>query len=95
MLAALGFGGCIELSKEFLRQYVFAVAVNAGLMDDQLASQIELYDPEAFSRILSMREKDLEKRAKEQDPASDPSFYRESAESVRKIVANLQEILGG
>lgn len=47
----------MDLPKEFLRQYVFTVAVNAGMMDERLAAKIKAYDLEAFASILSFREK--------------------------------------
>ena len=87
----------MDLPKEFLRQYVFVVAVNAvnaGMMDELLAAKIKAYDPETFASILSFREKELEARSHYPEQFFDSSYYKESAASVRHIASNLASILG-
>lgn len=84
----------MDLPKEFLRQYVFTVAVNAGMMDEQLAAKIKAYDLEAFASILSFREKELEARSHDPEQFFDSFYYKESAASVNHIANNLACILG-
>lgn len=84
----------MDLPKEFLRQYIFVVAVNAGMMDEQLAAKIKAYDRETFSSILGLREKELEERSHDPEQFFDSSYYKESAASVRHIANNLASILG-
>ena len=84
----------MDLPKELLRQYVFVVAVNAGMMDELLAAKIKAYDPETFASILSFREKELEARSHDPEQFFDSSYYKESAASVRHIASNLASILG-
>lgn len=84
----------MDLPKEFLRQYVFTVAVNAGMMDEQLAAKIKAYNLEAFASILSLREKELEARSHDPEQFFDSSYYKESAASVNHIARNLTCIFG-
>ncbi len=83
----------MDLPKEFLRNYVFTVAVNAGLMTEQIADKIKSYDQATFSNILDLRERELEAKSETPEQFFDSAYYKESAATVRDVRANLAKIL--
>lgn len=83
----------MDLPREFLRNYVFTVAVNAGLMSEQIADKIKSYDHVTFANILDLRESELEAKSEKPEQFFDSAYYKESAATVRDVRANLAKIL--
>lgn len=84
----------MELSKEILRQYVFVVAVNAGMMSEDLAKKINDYDFETFKLILQRRVNDSrQKAAQNEQEFFDAEYYENSANTVEEVLNNLDKII--
>jgi hypothetical protein len=83
----------MDLPKEFLRQFVFTVAVNSGQMNDQLADEIKEYKFETFAKLLAFRARELENKAMNGDQFFDSSYYLESVKTIQHVLDNLESIL--
>jgi hypothetical protein len=84
----------MELNKEILRQYVFVVAVNAGMMSEDLAKKINDYDFEAFKLILQKRVNDLHQKADQgEQEFFDAEYYESGAKTVEEVLNNLDKII--
>ncbi len=84
----------MDVSKEMLAQYMIVVAVNAGMMNDDVFTKIKMYDKETFASILRRRIKDLEENASQSESSIlDPEFCRSSARGLKDVLENLHHIL--
>ena len=83
----------VALHKDLLQQYVYVVAVNGGLMHEELARKIENYDLDAYREVLTHRATELESRSKDKDQFFDSSYFLSSAATVRQVISNLDVIL--
>ncbi|MGH8564340.1 MAG: hypothetical protein ACREXW_09725 [Gammaproteobacteria bacterium] len=84
----------MDLSKEIVRQYVFVVAVNAGMMSEDLAKKIKEYDFETFKLILQRRVNDLrQKAAQSEQEFFDAEYYESGAKTVEEVLNNLDKII--
>jgi hypothetical protein len=83
----------MELDKEILRQFIFVVAVNAGMMSGELAEKIKNYDPDTFRKILLKRARDLRaKAARPEYEFFDSEYYENSAKIIDTVLSNLELI---
>jgi hypothetical protein len=83
----------MDLPREFLRSYVFTVAVNAGKMTEQLAEKIRSYDQATFADLLALRERELEAKSENPDQFFDSTYIKESAATIHGVRADLANIL--
>ncbi len=83
----------MELSKEILRQYLVVVAVNAGIMNEELAEALAKYDRNTFSELLQNRINYLESESQIANPLFSSEYYSEGIKSVSAVLGNLDYIL--
>lgn len=84
----------MDLSKAMLAQYAFVVAVNTGLMNDEVAAKLKQYDEETIAFILKKRIDDLRAKALQPDREFfDAQYYEDSAKTVDGVLKNLKSLL--
>ena len=85
----------MDIQKGFLRQYLYVVAINQGLMDREIAASLEGYDRETFLRVLQSRIEHLELERKSETAFFSQDYYISGIESAREAIENLDVILAG
>lgn len=84
----------MDLGKSMLAQYAFVVAVNAGLMNDEVAAKLKQYDEDTIAFILKKRIDDLRAKALQLDREYfDAQYYEDSAKTVDGVLQNLKYVL--
>ena len=83
----------MEISKGMLGQYLWVVAVNLGLMNQDVADSLRRYDRATFARLLQARIDHLETESKSDTAFFAPDYYSGGIESVTTVLNNLDHIL--
>ena len=83
----------MTLHKELLQQYVYVVAVNSGMMTEDLAAKIKNYDLDTYINILAHRAQELDSKSKDKDQFFDSSYFVSSAATVRQVISNIDIVL--
>jgi hypothetical protein len=83
----------MEITKSFLRLYLFAVAVNQGLMTQEVRDGLEQYDQVMFECLIKARIEHLKTEAESPTAFFSPEFYSSGAATMREALDNLDYIL--
>lgn len=83
----------MDIRKSFLRQYLYVVAINQGLMSRELAGALERYDRDTFLRLLQVRVEHLQSEAQSETAFFSPEYYTSGVESAREAIDNIDAIL--
>ncbi len=83
----------MDIRKGFLRQYLYVVAINQGLMSRELASALEQYDKDTFLRILQVRIEHLQSESKCETAFFSRESYASGIKSAREAIDNMDAIL--
>ncbi|MHB0918750.1 MAG: hypothetical protein ACYC1G_13345 [Thiobacillus sp.] len=81
------------IQKGFLRQYLYVVAVNQGLMSREVADALERYDKDTFLRILQGRIDHLRSESESGTAFFSPEYYSSGIESAYEAIENIDVIL--
>lgn len=93
-LLVLSLGGVeMPISKGMLRQYLWAVAVNLGLMNQEVADSLMSYNRDVFVRLLRARIDELDVESRSDLAFFSPDYYVASIGSVSHVLNNLDGIL--
>jgi hypothetical protein len=76
-----------------LRQYLVTVAVNLGLMNQELADALTRYDRDTFARLLEARIEHLRSESQSEAAFFPPEYYSGGIETVSNVLKNLDHIL--
>lgn len=83
----------VQISKSMLRQYLVTVAVNLGLMNQDVASALNAYDRRTFERLLRARIQQLQDESASETAFFPPEYYSGGVESITQVLDNLDHIL--
>lgn len=85
----------MDINKRFLRQYLYVVAVNLGLMSREVADALERYDKDTFLCILQARIDHLRAESESDTAFFSPEYYSSGIESAYEAIENIDAILMG
>jgi chromosomal replication initiation ATPase DnaA len=83
----------MDIQKSFLRQYLYVVAINQGLMSHELAAALERYDKDTFLRILQARIEHLQSESRSETAFFSLEYYESGINSAREAIDNMDVIL--
>ena len=85
----------MDITKSFLRMHLFVIAVNQGLMNQEVRDGLERYDRATFERLINARIEHLEAESTSPTAFFSPEFYTGGAATMREAQDNLDYILSG
>lgn len=83
----------MDIQKTFLRQYLYVVAVNQGLMSYEVSSALEQDHKDTFLRILQARIQHLQSEKQSGTAFFPPEYYASGIKSAREAIDNIDAIL--
>lgn len=83
----------MDIQKAFLRQYLYVVAINQGLMSHEVAAALEQDDKDTSLQILQARIEHLQAEARSGTASFPPEYYASGIESAREAIDNIDAIL--
>lgn len=83
----------MDIQKGLLRQYLYVVAANQGLMSREVASALEQDDKDTFLRILQARIEHLQSEEQSETAFFPPEYYASGIKSAREAIDNIDAIL--
>lgn len=83
----------MDIQKSFLRQYLYVVGINQGLMSGELAAALERYDKNTFLQLLQARIEHLQSESQSENSFFSQDYYASGIESAREAIDNIDTIL--
>lgn len=83
----------MDISKSFLRQYLFVVAVNQGLMTQKVRDGLNQYDRATFAHLLEVRIEHLKAESSSPTALLSADFYSGGVSTMTEALENLDQIL--
>jgi hypothetical protein len=83
----------MDIGKEMLRQYLATVAVNLGLLNQEVADALTRYDRDMFVRLLERRKEHLQSESQSDTAFFPPEYYADGIATVSAALKNLDSIL--
>lgn len=83
----------MDIRKGFLRQYLYVVAINQGLMNRELADALERYEKDTFLAVLDARIEHLQSESKSEIAFFSPEYYLSGIKSAYEAISNIDVIL--
>lgn len=83
----------MEITKSFLRMHLFVIAVNQGLMNQEVADALNRYDRDTFKRLIEARIAYLNAESASPTAFFPSEFYSGGAETMKEAMDNLDYIL--
>ena len=83
----------MDITKGFLRQYLCVVAINQGLMNQDVADDLSNYDRSTFVRLIQARIEHLKVESQSESAFFAPEYYSGGVKTMIEALDNLDHIL--